>query len=62
MERVEALVKAHVDVIVVDSAHGHSKNILEAVNKIKTAYPDLQVIAGNVATGDATQRSDQSRC
>ena len=37
MERVEALVKAHVDVIVVDSAHGHSKNILEAVNKIKTA-------------------------
>ena len=55
MERVEALVKAHVDVIVVDSAHGHSKNILEAVNKIKTAYPDLQVIAGNVATGDATR-------
>ena len=55
MERVEALVKAHVDVIVVDSAHGHSKNILEAVKKIKTAYPDLQVIAGNVATGDATR-------
>ena len=42
MERVEALVKAHVDVIVVDSAHGHSRNILEAVKKIKTAYPDLQ--------------------
>ena len=55
MERVEALVKAHVDVIVVDSAHGHSKNILEAVKKIKAAYPDLQVIAGNVATGDATR-------
>ncbi len=55
MERVEALVKAHVDVIVVDSAHGHSRNILEAVKKIKTVYPDLQVIAGNVATGEATR-------
>ena len=55
MERVDALVKAHVDVIVVDSAHGHSKNILEAVKKIKATYPELQVIAGNVATGDATR-------
>ena len=55
MERVDALVKAHVDVIVVDSAHGHSRNILEAVKKIKTTYPDLQVIAGNVATGEATR-------
>ncbi len=41
--------------IVVDSAHGHSRNILEAVKKIKAAYPDLQVIAGNVATGAATR-------
>ena len=55
MERVEALVNAKVDVIVVDSAHGHSKNILEAVKKIKAAYPDLQVIAGNIATADATR-------
>ncbi len=55
MERVDALVNAHVDVIVVDSAHGHSRNILEAVRKIKTKYPDLQVIAGNVATGEATK-------
>lgn len=55
MERVEALVKAKVDVIVVDSAHGHSKNIIEAVKKIKAAYPDLQVIAGNIATGAATK-------
>lgn len=55
MERVEALVKAKVDVIVVDSAHGHSRNILEAVKKIKAAYPDLQVIAGNIATGAATK-------
>lgn len=55
MERVEALVNAHVDVIVVDSAHGHSKNIINAVGEIKRAYPDLQVIAGNIATGEATK-------
>ena len=55
MERVEALVNAHVDVIVLDSAHGHSKNIIEAVKKVKTAYPELQVIAGNIATGDAAK-------
>lgn len=55
MDRVAALVNAHVDVIVVDSAHGHSKNILDAVRKIKAAYPDLQVIAGNIATGEATR-------
>ena len=55
MDRINALVKSHVDVIVVDSAHGHSLNILNAVRKIKAAYPDLQVIAGNVATGEATK-------
>ena len=55
MERVEALVKAKVDCIVIDSAHGHSKNIVEAVKKIKTAYPELQVIAGNIATGEAAK-------
>ena len=55
MERVDALVQAHVDVIVVDSAHGHSANILRAVREIKAKYPDLQVIAGNVATGEATR-------
>lgn len=55
MERVDALVKAKVDVIVVDSAHGHSRNILEAVKKIKATYPELQVIAGNIATGAATK-------
>ncbi len=55
MERVAALVDAQVDVIVVDSAHGHSKNIIEAVKTIKKAYPDLQVIAGNIATGDAAK-------
>lgn len=55
MDRVAALADAHVDVIVVDSAHGHSKNILEAVRKIKNTYPDLQVIAGNIATGEAAK-------
>lgn len=55
LERVAALVDAKVDVIVLDSAHGHSKNILDAVRKVKSAYPDLQVIAGNIATGEATK-------
>ena len=55
LERVAALVNSKVDVIVIDSAHGHSKNILETLKKIKTAYPELQVIAGNVATGEATR-------
>ena len=52
MERVQALADAHVDVIVVDSAHGHSKNILDTCRMIKSAFPDLQLIAGNVATED----------
>jgi len=54
MERVAALVKSKVDVIVVDTAHGHSKGVLEAVSKIKREYSNLQVIAGNVATAEAT--------
>lgn len=55
MERVEALVHAGVDLVVVDSAHGHSKNVIDAVRTIKDAFPDLQVVAGNVATGEATE-------
>lgn len=55
MDRVAALVEAKVDVIVIDSAHGHSKNIIETVKKIKAAYPDLQVITGNIATGAAAK-------
>lgn len=54
MDRVEALIKAKVDAIVIDSAHGHSANILRAIRMIKDAYPDAQVIAGNVATAEAT--------
>ena len=55
LERVEALVKAHVDVVVLDSAHGHSANVIRCVHMIKDAYPDLPLIAGNVATGAATK-------
>ena len=55
MARVDALVQTKVDVIVVDSAHGHSENILRTIRQVKEAYPDLQVIAGNVATGAATK-------
>jgi IMP dehydrogenase len=55
MERTAALVAAGVDVVVLDSAHGHSKNILNCLSRIKAAYPGLQVIAGNVATAEGTK-------
>ncbi len=55
LERTAALVEAQVDVVVLDSAHGHSANVLNCVRMIKEKYPDLQVIAGNVATGEATK-------
>lgn len=55
MDRVSALVDSKVDVVVLDTAHGHSKNVIEGVKKIKAAYPELQVIAGNIATGDAAK-------
>ncbi len=55
LDRVEALVKAKVDVVVLDSAHGHSKNVLDCLKKIKDAFPDLEVIAGNVATKEGTK-------
>lgn len=54
MERVDALVKAKVDAIVIDTAHGHSANVLRTVKMVRDAYPDVQIIAGNVATGEAT--------
>ena len=54
-ERAEALVQAGIDVLVVDSAHGHHINILNTVRKLREKYPDLTIIAGNVATGDATR-------
>ncbi|MBM7854076.1 IMP dehydrogenase [Desulfohalotomaculum tongense] len=54
-DRVEALVNAKVDIVVVDTAHGHSKAVIETVKYIKQKYPDLEVIAGNVATAEATR-------
>ena len=55
MDRVAALVAKSVDVIVIDTAHGHSAGVINAVKQVKSAFPDLQVIAGNVATGEATR-------
>lgn len=54
-DRVAALVKAGVDVFVVDTAHGHSKNVLDRVRRIKELYPDVQVIGGNIASGAAAK-------
>jgi IMP dehydrogenase len=55
MERVDALVKAGVDVIAIDTAHGHSKGVIDKLKEVKAKYPTLQVIAGNVATGDGAR-------
>lgn len=55
LDRVEALVKAKVDVITIDTAHGHSKGVLETVSKIKSAFPQVTYIVGNVATAEATK-------
>ena len=55
LERVQAVVDAGVDVVVLDSAHGHSKNIINKVKEIKTVFPELPVIVGNIATGEAAE-------
>ena len=55
LERVKAVYNAGVDVVVLDSAHGHSKNIINKVKEIKEAFPDLDLIAGNIATGEAAE-------
>ena len=55
LDRVKAVVEAGVDVIVLDSAHGHSKNIINKVKEIKASFPDLPIIAGNIATGEAAE-------
>ena len=55
LERAGALIEAQADVLVLDSAHGHSKNIIECVKKVKAAYPDTPVIAGNIATAEAAK-------
>jgi IMP dehydrogenase len=54
-ERVAALVEAHVDVVVVDTAHGHSENVIQAVGRYRSAFPNVDVVAGNIATADAAR-------
>ncbi|PGZ95246.1 IMP dehydrogenase [Bacillus pseudomycoides] len=55
MQRIDALVKANVDVIVIDTAHGHSQGVLDKVKEVREKYPKLNIIAGNVATAEATR-------
>ena len=55
VERTEALVKASVDAVVIDTAHGHTKGVVEALNKVKKKYPDLDVVVGNIATAEAAK-------
>ena len=55
LERVDALVEAGVDAIVIDTAHGHSKGVVEVLKKVKTKYPQIDVVVGNIATGDAAR-------
>lgn len=55
LDRAKALIDAKVDVLVLDSAHGHSKGIIETVKKVKNAFPDIPVIAGNIATAEAAE-------
>ena len=55
LERVEALINAQVDVLVLDSAHGHNNNVIESVRRVKKAFPNVQLIAGNVATAEGTK-------
>ncbi len=55
LEHVEALLSAGVDIIVLDSAHGHSKNVLEAIEDIKKTFPDAQIVGGNVATAEGVE-------
>lgn len=55
LERIEALINAGVDVITIDTAHGHSKNVIESVKEIKNCYPDIELIAGNIATAEACE-------
>ncbi len=55
LDRIEALVNASVDVIVIDTAHGHSKGVIDQVRRVRGKYPSLDIIAGNVATGEATR-------
>jgi IMP dehydrogenase len=54
-ERVDALVEAGVDVLLIDSSHGHSQGVLDRIKATRAAYPDLEIIGGNVATGEGAK-------
>ena len=54
-ERAKALIDAHVDILTIDTAHGHSQGVIEAVKKLKKAFPEVQIIAGNIATAEAAE-------
>ncbi|MDO5564480.1 MAG: IMP dehydrogenase [Eubacteriales bacterium] len=62
LDRVKELINAKVDVIVLDSAHGHSKNVINCIIKIKEKYPDIDIIAGNVATKDGAKELIKAGC
>jgi IMP dehydrogenase len=55
MDRVDALVKAGVDAVIIDTAHGHSKGVIDTLKRVKKEFPDLQVVVGNIATGEAAK-------
>ena len=55
VQRAEALVNAHVDVLIIDTAHGHSQGVLDMVSTLRRTFPNVELVAGNVATGDATE-------
>lgn len=55
LDRIEALVNANVDAIIIDTAHGHSKGVIEVLKNVKKHYPDLDVVVGNIATGEAAK-------
>lgn len=55
LDRIHALKEAGVDAVVIDTAHGHSRNVIETLKKVKSVYPDLEVVVGNIATGEAAK-------
>src|SRR5690606_27106962 len=55
MERAAALIESRVDAIVIDTAHGHSSRVIEAIKAVKSRFPDIELVAGNVATGEGTK-------
>ena len=61
MQRADALVEAGVDAIVIDTAHGHSKGVVDVLKAVKAKYPDLDVVVGNIATGEAAPVFGKSR-